>query len=121
MKYFRTLVLFITVLLLGLFLSGCASSAKRSGYLQDYAKLEKGKYLENYWSNTPLMAKKRYSTIRVEVIAIDRIADQKGVTVEDCRRWLRNALMVGRRVLGASFSSSPIADHRDRPILNCVE
>jgi hypothetical protein len=103
MKCFKTFVLFVTVLFLGSFLAGCTSSAKRTGYLHDYAKLEKGKYLENYWSNTPRMGKTRYSTIRVEAIAIDRIQDQEGVTAEDCRGWLRNALVEGTRVLGDHF------------------
>ncbi len=102
MKYFKTYQLFVTLLLLGLFLGGCSPTIQ-TGYLRDYDKLHEGKYLTNYWSNTPLISKKKYSTIRLEPIAIDRISNQKGVTVEDCREWLRNAL-----VKAASASGAPI-------------
>ncbi len=100
MNYFKTLRLFITPLLLASFLGGCAT-AKRTGYLQNYDKLDKGRYLENYWSRTPLIGKKKYSTIRVDAISIDRISDQKGLTAENCREWLRNALV------NASSASGP--------------
>ncbi len=75
-------------------------SAKRAGYLQDYEKLRKGKHLKNYWSNTAVIAEKKYSTIGVEAIAIERISDKKGVTAEICKEWLRNALSKALSGLG---------------------
>lgn len=92
MKYSRAVWVFITISVLALSLSGCTTALK-TGYLRDYDKLQKGKYLENYWSNTTLIDKKKYSAIRVEPIAADRISNQEGVTVEDARKWLQNALV----------------------------
>lgn len=89
MKYSKT-VLFSFFLLLSLY--GCASPAIRTGYLLDYDRLYKGKHLENYWANKSLINESKYSTIRIEPINIDRILAQKGVTPDDCRRCVYDAL-----------------------------
>ncbi len=108
MKYFKTFQPFITLLLLGSFLGGCAPTV-RTDYLRSYDKLHKGKHLDRYWSNTSLISKKKYSTIRVDRIAIDRISNQKGVAAEDCREWLRNALVKASSASGTHivFEAGP--------------
>jgi hypothetical protein len=101
MKTSKTGVLVVALLLLGLSLSSCAPL--RTGYLRDYDKLQKGKYLESYWSNTALIEKKKYSLIGVEAINVDRITNQTGVTTEDCRTWLQNALIRATSTLRRQF------------------
>jgi hypothetical protein len=93
MLKFKNLCFVIVVLFSMLILMGCASTPKKTGYLMDYDKLTKGQYLDNYWVNTPLVTKKKYSKISLSSISINRISDKKGVTAENCRDWLRNFLI----------------------------
>ena len=99
----RGIAFFIVISSLLIVLAGCASPALKTGYLKDYTRLWKGEYLENYWENKALLNSKEYSKISVEAINIDRIKDEKGVTAEDCRRWLRNALLNATSSLRDNF------------------
>lgn len=92
MKFFKLVQIMTVVLLLGLLSSGCASTAIKTGYLGDYAKLQKGKYLENYWVNASLIDKGKYSNIYVEKIDVSKIMNQGGVTAKEAQRWLQDAL-----------------------------
>lgn len=92
MKFFKSAQKTIILLLVGLLLGGCASTAIKTGYLGDYAKLQKGKYLENYWVNTSLIDKGKYSNIYVEKIDVSKIMNCAGVTTKEAQRWLQDAL-----------------------------
>jgi hypothetical protein len=78
---------------IGVVLVGCATTAQKTGYLQSYDKLSKGKYLKNFWANNSYITKKEIKNINVEEINIDRIADQKGVKAEECKKWMQSALL----------------------------
>lgn len=90
--------------------SGCASPIKRTGYLTNYDKMGEGKYLENYWVNKALISSHKYSKIYVSDIDISRIANQLGVTTNDCIRWLRNSLIDTARETGDHFIFAPEAN-----------
>jgi hypothetical protein len=78
----------VVVLLLMCLVLGCASPAKRTGFLQDYSNLKRGKHLENFWLNSALVNQKRYTKIFIAPIDIERISDQRGLKAEDCGSWL---------------------------------
>jgi hypothetical protein len=96
--YFVNVVFFSIVMLIS-----CASTPKRTGYLSDYDKLTKGKYLDNYWINTSLATKYKSSKFLLSTISINKISDQKGVSAENCREWLRNSLIKTASSSGINF------------------
>src|SRR5437870_4008727 len=89
-SFMRHLPLVITLLFLGL--PGCASPPMRTGYLRSYDQLRGGRYLDQYWADGSLIARGKYSKIRLGAIDVGSIVDQGGVTTEQCKAWFRDAL-----------------------------
>ncbi len=92
MKYgLEIIVAGISIVLLG----GCASTPNATGYLSNYEQLHAGKYLEKYWADTGSIQKGASPTILLGTISVDKISDQKGISVADCVTALKADLKRG--------------------------
>ena len=67
--------------------SGCATTAKQSGFLSETSRLHSGRFLQNYWS-APELTSQAYSKIYIEPVDTSRITNQREVSVADIADWL---------------------------------
>ena len=75
-----------------------AASPQPSGFLADYDRLVEGEYLEAYWVDGANIQRTGTPDILLGNIAVDKIKDQKGVSVADSVAWLKKDLMNGRSI-----------------------
>ena len=90
-------IVFPILLCTALLFVGACGTAKQTGYLQNYQNLRPGKYVENYWSNSELVRKHQNSRLQLMSINTGKISDQPGVTVEDCKDWVKIGLLKGSK------------------------
>ena len=67
--------------------SGCATTAKQSGFLSETSRLHAGRFLQNYWS-APELTSQTCSRIYIEPIDTSRITNQRGASAADIADWL---------------------------------
>lgn len=94
MRHARSIVLLMAMVAL----NGYAASPKPSGYLSNYDRLVEGEYLEAYWADPGQIERSSSPNILLGDIATTGIKDHKGVTVDDCVKWLRNDLLSSRMI-----------------------
>lgn len=87
----KIIVAGISIFILG----GCASAPTTTGYLSDYDQLAKGRYLEKYRADTSRITKMKSPSILLGKISVDKVSDQRGITVEDCVSMLKADLKEG--------------------------
>ena len=78
---------------LSLGIASC-STPQTTGYLADYAHLEKGRFIEMYFADRSSIAKGHYNRLVLGSISTDAIRDQKNVSRSESVRWLRNSLLL---------------------------
>lgn len=80
----------ILVMIAGALAAAC-SSPTGGAYLQDYDRMEEGKYLDQFWSNSARIREGGYTNVVLGPIETLGIEDQKGVTVDQAVAWLRES------------------------------
>ncbi len=98
----------------------CAATtgAGRSGFLESYSVLEKGKYLEKFWSDDKAARSGRYNRIYIEPVLVDEISRHRKVSPEDCKIWLESLLKkhAGEQYITAELTmSDEMNDTKDEP------
>jgi len=84
-------------------LNGCTSTPNATGYLSNYEQLHAGKYLEKYWADTGRIQKVASPAILLGTISVDKISDQKGISVAECVTALKADLKRGGMISDQSL------------------
>ena len=74
----------------GVLVAACSTPTPGT-YLDDYARMQEGTYLDQFWSNPERITERRYTRIVLGSIEPVGIEDQKGVTIEQALGWLRES------------------------------
>ncbi len=96
------------VIIVMLFACATSSHAGKSGFLENYKKLGKGKYLDRYWSDAGAARAGKYHRIYIKPVQVDHIGTHRKVTPEDCRVWLESLLKknAGNRYITVHMAES---------------
>jgi hypothetical protein len=85
----------ILVAVAGVFVAAC-STPTGGAYLEDYDRMGKGKYLDQFWSDTARIRQGKYTRVVLASIEPVGIEDQKGVTIDQAVEWLRESFSYAR-------------------------